>query len=245
MRYTCLGWGAGSVADYPWHLDGSEPWSGEEALNVLQMICSNKFSNWISFIDTAFRYGKGWSHRLIGFANENKMLSESIRIVTKVELGTPAEIRTKISYCEAQLKKTPYGILLHNPDLSKTSDMIRACDTLSMSKFFLKGISTEPSREALRYVQEEGLNCIQFPYSINDRRAEDEIFPFLNGNTTVMVNRVLGGPTRDKTMNQVDDAIRFIMRMRASIDVILVGMRNLNHLNEVSSIYYEHEKNLK
>lgn len=230
-----LGYGGGAIADYPWHLDGSRPWSREDIFRSIDCLRALRAEG-ISVIDTAHRYGDGMSERTIG----SYIGSDSdFDIFTKIELGAISEMKIKLDLSRQRLKKIS-GILIHNPNFSRAFSLRQACrwlveNWLETGSVLWIGFSTEPAREAERYYKEFGLNAIQVPYSETDRRAEHYIFPWIT-NEFVMVNRVLGGPSLDGKCN-IQERLEFIRRSQAPIDVALVGTTNLDHLKECACIF--------
>ena len=230
-----LGWGAGAIADYPWNLDGSKPWAAEDTISVFDLMGDLEKLG-IRFIDTAFRYGGGLSEKIIGLARSNGFLAKAL-IFTKLEVS-PSILEMEHAYelsCE-RLGGQPAGVFLHNPDLSisKSVFLAKACAWLKRKNLGFCGISTEPVREAVRIVEGEGMNCIQFPYSMFDRRAEEEILPYASKGILTMANRVLGGPTKElKSEDMIIGALRYVAESRARINVVLIGTAKRTHLEKV------------
>jgi aryl-alcohol dehydrogenase-like predicted oxidoreductase len=214
------------------------PWGAWDTIKGLDTIAMLKNVG-INFIDTANRYGKGFSESMIGFAFRNGILPPDFSIVSKIPAGTSEEMHNLAHESIARIMAPVSGFLLHNPDMSKIKELDAACKWISDSNYSIRGISTEPSREAVRAIKCHGLDAIEFPYSKWDRRAEDEIFPFLDGNEFVIVNRVLGGPEIEKKMSIVEDGMRFIIENCAKIKVALIGTSNPQHLQQVAEIFNE------
>ena len=238
-----LGWGAGAIADYPWHYDGV-PWSVDDTLRTLKLM-KNLQGNWIALIDTAYRYGKGMSERLIGFAKRVDIISIEFPVITKIPLGTYDEMVGFFNESLSRLTFVPNGVLLHNPDLSDSKAIddgykfLLHIKKLHAVKYI--GISTEPCIEAAQYISQYSLNCIEFPYSKQDRRAEESFFPYLPKNIFMIANRVLGGPARGtgKYISMVEENIRFVIENGKQIHVALIGTSNPTHLAEAVRIFNE------
>ena len=216
-----IAWGAGAVADYPWHLDGTKKWDHLDTVCIFDLMKKLK-ENGIEFIDTANRYGQGLSEKYIGSSRIDGFLKR-IKIITKIES------------CETVLRMgIPHGILIHNPSYERIAFISAWMKKIEFTSF--KGVSTEPDKSILHACQDFGLNVIQIPYSKWDRRAEDEIFPYLWDGCTIMINRVLGGPEIGKSNKKVEEALSFIKSSRAKIDIVIIGTTNIKHLIECKEI---------
>lgn len=225
-----IAYGAGAIADYPWNLDGSKPWTDADTYSAMEIMRFCRCSNGIEFIDTAARYGNGLSERIIGVASREGILKD-VKLITKIRIGSVFDMELSLSESISRLG-IPDVVLLHNPDLSDSAALEKACSWLSRQSLEFSGISTEPDRSAVKALMTFGLNCIQFPYSVWDRRAESEIFPFIGGEVTTMANRILGGPEPVKDQDKVRAALKFINENHAKISVAVVGTTKLNHLKE-------------
>lgn len=237
-----IGYGGGAIADYPWHYNGV-PWTEDDDERV--MTCLESLDEFgIRMIDTAHRYGKGKSESLIGdFIRRYPERDHCI--VTKIPLGTIAEMEASLSESEMRLGKI-HCLLLHDPDLSKEWVLSDASDwlmnILETGTVEKVGFSTEPVREVRRYYKDFGLNAIQFPYSSTDRRAEDHIFPWIMEGIFSMTNRVLGGPIYDggiisvKSEDEVLNRIAFIKGNGAKINTVLIGTKNAGHLRQIAGM---------
>ena len=225
-----IGYGAGAIADYPWHLNGHRPWSLED--DEKAEACLKSLSSLgINYIDTAHRYGNGRSEDLIG----QSVKGEEIKIFTKIELGTTQEMKSKLDLSKQRLGKIN-GLLLHNPDFSQTRLLHAASLWLTTLGFEYYGFSTEPAEDAKLYYDIYGLNAIEFPYSKWDRRAEDSIFPWAKKHFKI-INRIRGGPLLGGVPERgVIEGLRFILENSNRIDLALIGTTNPEHLREVVEI---------
>ena len=233
-----LGYGAGAIADYPWHLDGSSPWLVSNSISVLEIL-QNLKSIGVCVVDTAHRYGGGISEAMVGIARACGVLN-GVEIMTKIDASdVTSEMERAFQTSCVRLGGAPDSVLLHNPDLSKRFKISIAIDWLKSKNLKSIGISTEPSRDAIYIAKQYGLDVIQFPYSLWDRRAEDEIFPFIGDDMRTVANRVLGGPAKVKNMATVTEALDFLVKTRARIDVALIGTGNFYHLTKCVEAFNE------
>lgn len=236
MRSPQIGYGAGAIADYPWHLDGSSPWSFSDYSAALYCLSSLSELG-IRFIDTAYRYGNGISEEMVGgFVNS---CGEDFEVSTKIELGTLNRMRDQYEKSFERLKNIDC-IFLHNPDLSNRDMLEEACVWIQSLGVLKYGFSTEPAEGIKTYYDKYGLNAIEFPYSKWDRRAEDHIFPWIK-DEMVVVNRVLGGPKKfgKLDVDGVFEALEFTMSADGLIDVVLVGTINAEKIKECVEIFNE------
>lgn len=229
-----LAYGGAAIGDRPWHLDGSKPWTGENTKSAMK--CLQLFMELdIRFVDTASRYGNGMSELIIGSCLKDSF--SGTEIITKMELGSISEMLSKLETSISRLGRVN-GILIHNPDLANTECLENACrwlESINILGMKYTGFSTEPVREIKKYYDKYELNIIQFPYSKIDRRAEEEIFPWIGKGILKMANRILGGPGTVKNHEDVKDLIRFAV-MSGFVDVGIVGTSNPDHLRECVDI---------
>lgn len=241
-KNVVIGYGAGAIADYPWNLDGSRPWVPEDEDKALKTLLATQECK-VRTIDTANRYGAGESERLVGkflsMLPEDK--ANEYFIITKIDMGPATQMYGRLKQSIERLGRKPAALLLHNPDFGRPDDVDAACEWLTedvkrMGIGFV-GISTEPYAGARYYYLRYRLNVIEFPYSISDRRAESEIFTWINRDQWVLkiANRVLGGPDR-KVIPDAGFCLDFIARSKGNIDVALVGTTNPSHIIQAATL---------
>ena len=233
MKKLELGYGAGAIAEYPWHRDGTRPWMNEDSTRARECIKLLP-SLGIKFADTAFRYGNGTSEIILG--SELGQESE-VRVITKVNM------RHLISDAQTSFLRLGFslsGILLHDPDFGLPWEVHAACEELKRLCYPYSGISTEPSEDARRFFEDHKLNTIEFPFSPSDLRAEQVLKPWLIDRPDILriANRVLGGPG-PKDPVTVRLGLEFVWRNRDWIDVALIGTTNPEHLRECADIVKE------
>lgn len=228
-----LGYGSGAIAEYPWHIDGTKPWTevdqahAEECLRALPTLG-------IEWVDTAHRYGGGLSEELIG-----RVCTSETKVITKVELGPRTEMEKQIELSRKRLGRTPDVILLHNADF-RQKIAIREAISLLADSALVCGLSTEPVVEAIPFLEDDKVGAIEFPYSKWDKRAEDSLFRAIKFKKGVLsiANRVLGGPRLRHKLHPflVYDALAFVHDKSEIIDLALIGTTNMGHLSECSQI---------
>lgn len=244
-KVTQMGFGAGAIADYPWHLDGTKPWTEEDEIRAMKTLHALTYiPSGIVMIDTANRYGNGRSEEIIGrfLAGLPEIVRERFFIMTKISMDrSTLKMWERLKESEQRLGRKPNAVLLHNPDLGKHDDVDYACswlteDVRGMGVRFI-GMSTEPERTVARYYRRHGLNVIEYPFSFADQRAHTEIFPWIQSGHWIMnvVNRVMGGPDANSKPNPYD-CLQYVMAHRKYIDVVLVGTTNPSHVIECSEI---------
>lgn len=230
MTTTRLAYGAGAINDYPWHLDGSKPWTSSDSVRALSCLAALPGLG-IEWVDTAARYGDGLSESLVGAAEH----TAGFNVITKVGLSDKASFLEALDASYARHKRAPKCVLLHNPDLSErvlVREILGALKSIGVPYY---GISTEPVAEAEEFATH--MNAVQFPYSIVDERAEETIFKWADDKFFRMANRVLGGPCRDGELNKgyVKSALKFVSWCE-KVDVAIVGTTNLDHLAQCAEI---------
>ena len=227
-----LGYGAGALGEYPWHLDGTKPWTDQDSKAAMDCLMALDGLG-INWIDTARRYGGGKSEELIGLAIRSGCLKQ---IITKIEVNSPEKMRKSLEESVAAIGKRPDVLLLHDPDLSSP-------DTPDVVRWLLKqdatrhGFSSEPSDDLARWYDLYNLTAIEFPCSITDWRAERILAHWLNGRDPILkvANRTLGGP--EKKDRDIKSAMDYVLSCRAWIDMALIGTTNMEHLIECVSIF--------
>lgn len=225
-----LAYGGGAIADYPWHLDGSRPWSDSDRDSAMACLSMLKFLG-IEWIDTANRYGNGISEILIGEFLKNS--TDDYKIITKIELNDIYEMEKEYKISLSRLGQIDC-LLLHNPDLSRRSELEDACRWMVDTDIQFVGFSTEPSRDARIYYEKHDLNAIEFPYSYWDLRADSEIFPWIGKDDLKICNRVLGGPSKElKDSSNIYLATCFLKKI-GDVDLAIIGTTYKNHLIEIS-----------
>ena len=245
MKGIELGYGAGAIADYPWHLDGTRPWTEDDSYRARQCLASLKDLG-IYWIDSAWRYGGGTAERIVGeaFSAETGKLPY---LIAKVEMGTVEEMDQRLH--ETRERVFPLGadaILLNDPDLSKPEELERACRWLTKQRIPWYGISTEPSDEARRACDLYDLTAIEFPASTWDWRAERIMAGWMRERRNLLriANRTLGGPKRPKEPGDVERAMEYILENRDWIDVALVGTTNVEHLKQCAEVFNRIKKEI-
>lgn len=241
-----VGYGAGAIADYPWHLSGEKPWTEEDDIRGRKTLNQLVDSD-ISLIDTAHRYGNGRSERLIGDFLQAipKPLADRFFVVTKIGLQDSTHaMYADLNESIRRLRRMPQAVLLHNPDMGKKSDMENACewmaqDVKSMGITFT-GISSEPTPELEYYFGKYRFNVIQFPFSFRDPRAHTAIFPWVNRRQWILkiANRVMGGPDRYSVPDALG-CLKYIVDHKSYVDVVLTGTTKPEHIAENAKIVRE------
>jgi len=233
-----LGYGAGAIGDYPWHLDGTRPWKTiPDVENTLK--CFSLFGELgIKWIDTAWRYGNGESERLVGSGLRTKGRKwTEMAVITKIPVGEASEMDGRLRESVGRLGRVPDALLLHDPDLGRWEELERACQWLVRKKVAWYGISSEPCDQVRKAVDFFGLTAVEFPASSWDWRAERIMANWMAPRAGFLriANRILGGPKREKGPMDVRKAMEYLVENRAWIDVALIGTTNQYHLKECAA----------
>lgn len=144
-------------------------------------------------IDTAEEYGKGGAEKIVGQAIQD--LRNNVFLVTKVSAkncsyegvlrAAEASLeRLKTNYIDLYLQHWPSQE--HN--VSETMEAMVELVKKGLIKYVgVSNFTTQLMREAQRCLGDIPLVCNQVAYHLNDRRVENEIFPYCKENgITVM-----------------------------------------------------------
>ncbi len=239
MKTIELGYGAGAIADYPWHLDGTHPWNFEEAERARECLRALPELG-IGMIDTAWRYGGGGGETLVGQMLPLVELGGKKQfVVTKIPLGPVEQMQEKLAQSEGRLGRPPDALLVHDPDLQDWVELPKACKWLcGQQRIPFVGLSSEPSDELVRWYDLHPFTAIEFPCSVWDWRAERMMAHWMRHRKMMRIaNRVLGGPMQSN--RNLRRALGYIWDCREWVDVALVGTTKEAHLRECAGIFRE------
>jgi aryl-alcohol dehydrogenase-like predicted oxidoreductase len=228
-----IGYGGGAIADYPWHLDYSKPWSSNDNYSVNECLLSLD-SLGIDLIDTAHRYGNGISENMIGdFVRRTQYRG---MVITKIELSNRRKMDEDLAVSLTRLHGANVSVLLHNPDFSKEKEVTEGInwllEILDREEVTRVGISSEPVMELYPiYDRNSHLTIVEVPFSLYDFRAKSEIRHLLSRHDILKIaNRVLGGPSMiDRNVNIL---IKYMIENDSLFDYALIGTINNGHLKK-------------
>ncbi|MCK5793425.1 MAG: aldo/keto reductase, partial [Anaerolineales bacterium] len=183
-----------------WAIGGSE-WGPVDDQNSLDTI-EAALKAGITFFDTADVYGLGHSEKLLGQAMKGRR--EEFFVATKVgwidfdrdrfvsAYDTPEKLVEAVENNLKRLGTLHIDLLqshIHTPD-PNTKNMIEGFQRLQQSgKIGAYGLSSSRFEFIQAFNEDGGLSALQIDYSILNRTAEEEIFPYCLANDIGVIVR--------------------------------------------------------
>lgn len=147
---------------------------GIPSFNEVEKIVKYSTKKNIKYFDTAQSYGN--SEEILGKALRGIKEIEKVKIISKLSPdlinGSSAEIVDSVKKSTSRLNVSSlYGFLAHRIEHLNTNSFIKALNILKKEKLIKKsGISVYTPEEALKAMENEETEILQFPLNILDKR---------------------------------------------------------------------------
>ena len=152
--------------------------SGQPGPNIVSDIIASVWNRGVRFFDTAQKYGT--SEAVLGRSFAELSLSRNARVVTKLSMspeqyGTESILRSVETSLERLNVPSLWGIMLHQeeeldlwtPSIGQALENVKRAELVSRI-----GVSVYSPKRALQAIEIDGLDMIQVPANVFDRRMK-------------------------------------------------------------------------
>ena len=238
--------------------------SGQPIINEIKQIVQTAVDNNIHYFDTAQSYGE--SEVLLGEAIKKISDQKNIKIISKLSPDlnnhNPSEIIQSVKSSLGKLNVSSlYGFLAHRIEAINSKSFLTAIKTLKNEGHIINsGVSVYTPEDALKVIKNNGVDILQIPINILDKRWLDrgiieeanenniQVFfrsIFLQGllflNEKELINRNMSWAhpylkkfnalVNDTPFSTVDLAFGILKQVSGN-NVIIMGLDNLNQLQQ-------------
>ncbi len=144
----------------------------ESAMEMLDFA----YKNGIKIFDTAYAYGN--AEEILGEFLRGQNLGEEIKIITKINPGSPEDVSLEIKKSLEKLGLSSVdGCLFHNPEHIKNERMVETMSELKKQGLAKNiGVSVYEPEDAVYSAKIGEIDYIQIPYNIFDQRLSKTDF---------------------------------------------------------------------